>query len=341
MRTVIVLGCVSILVQYWGLLWDISWHQDFGRDSSLSPPHITILLGLLMGAVAVWHGRRELRLSHRHPLGGARLLPVGILWEILALGWDDVWHTFFGPDLEAGIWSPPHLMVSMGVWVQALGCVSAALSSKAPGKPARPLSALLAFATFLAIVSPLWGPIDYRLHHRDPFLYPLVITLTAAFVFLAGRAATKHRWSCTIIAGLYVLVRAFPSLLLWIHGDTVPGYPTPLIVPGLLIDLFLRRTPTPTRRTILVAGTAFAVLPLLEFPLVNLRSAYQWPFEVALLAILPVAAAGMWTGFLGWQVGGWLRRTLPSAGPSAPSVVRGQKPLAKHTPARRGHKYGA
>lgn len=315
MSTLVLLGCSSILLQCWGLLWDISWHQDFGRESSLSPPHITIGLGLLIGAVAVWHGRRELRLPHRHPLGGARLLPLGILWEIVALGWDNLWHALFGPDLEAGLWSPPHLMVITGVWVQAMGCVSAALSPEAPGKPARPLYALLAFATLLAAVSPLFGPIDYLLHHRDPFLYPLVMTLTTAFIFLVGRTATGQPWGCTIIAALYTLVRGLPPLLLWLHGDTAPGYPTPLIVPALLIDLSLRQTPTPTRRTALLAGTAFGVLPLLELPLVNWGAAYQWPIEVPLFAVLPVAAAGMWTGLLGWQVGGWLRRMVPSAGP--------------------------
>ncbi|HYK47160.1 MAG TPA: hypothetical protein VEV83_18420, partial [Parafilimonas sp.] len=34
-----------------GILWDISWHQSIGRDRFLTPPHIVVYLGAILGAL--------------------------------------------------------------------------------------------------------------------------------------------------------------------------------------------------------------------------------------------------------------------------------------------------
>lgn len=314
-------GAFSVLIQCWGLLWDLSWHLDFGRESLLDPPHVVMGIGIVVALLAWWHERRRTRVPRPHRLGGPALLLFGILWEIAALGWDQLWHVLFGSDLKAGIWSPPHIMVITGVWVQAIWSIVASLSQEADRRSALPIHSLLGCAVLLSVVSPFFGPIEYLLHRRDPFLYPLLMAGLAAFVFLVGRTATQHPHGCTIIAALYTLVRGLPALVLWLAGRAMPGYPTPLIVPALLIDWSLRRTKTPTRRAAFLAGTAFGVLPLLELPLVNLRAAYQWPVEVALFAILPAAAVGMSSGYLGWRVGTWLRRILLIAGPVTDQAV--------------------
>ncbi len=47
------MGSVGVVLQAVGLFWDLSWHRDFGREWALSPPHIPILAGLLIGGVVL------------------------------------------------------------------------------------------------------------------------------------------------------------------------------------------------------------------------------------------------------------------------------------------------
>lgn len=331
MGKTIAMGCLGVLCQAWGLLWDISWHKDFGRDSLLSPPHNLILAGLLIGAgTALAGGPRQQSLQRSHPLAGRRVLFLGVVWEVLALVWDNLWHYLFGPDLEGGIWSPPHMMAVTGVAVQGMGCVVATLSDNSRESTARSLHALLACAAILTVASPALGPIEYVLDRRDPLLYPLLITPAAALVFLAGRTALDHPWGCTLIAGFHAPVRGLPPLLLWLNGNSAPGYPTPLIVSGIVIDLVLRRATMSDGRAAFLAGAAFGVLPLAEFLPVNWLAAsqwpaaYQWPIGAPLLAAVPVATAGMFSGFLGWRVGAWLRATF-----SLPDRGRMRRPLER------------
>jgi hypothetical protein len=309
------MGSVGVVLQAVGFFWDLSWHRDFGRESSFSPPHIVVLAGLFIGGVvAVWRVWRTPSAAYRHPLGGGRLLLAGVVCEILGLGWDDLWHRLFGLDLDAGLWSPPHLMVILGVWIQAAGCVTAALSDE---PRARPGAAYLAAGALLASVAPIFGPIEYMPSHRDPFLYPILMAFVAAFVLFAGRAAVNQPSGCTIIAVLYSLVRGVPGLLLWLSGSMVSGYPTPLVVPAVLADWILNRPASSSRGTAILAGGVFGLLPFLEWPLVNWVASHQWPvyhwpIDVPLLALIPAALAGISGGLLGRLTGGWARRTFVS-----------------------------
>lgn len=311
------MGSVGVVLQAVGLFWDLSWHRDFGREWALSPPHIPILAGLLIGGVvAAWRVWGTPSVAHRHPLGGGRLLLAGVLCEILGLGWDEIWHHLFGPDLEAGLWSPPHLMVVLGVWIQAAGCVTAALSDE---PRARPVVAYLAAGALLATMAPIFGPIEYIPSHRDPFLYPVLMAFLSGFVLFAGRTAVNRPWGCTLIAVLYSLVRGVPALLLWLTGSSVSGYPTPLVVPAVLADWILNRPAMSSRRNVILAGGAFGVLPFLEWPVVNWVASqqwpiYHWPIDVPLLALIPAALAGISGGLLGRLTGGQVRRMFVSGG---------------------------
>ena len=311
------MGSVGVVLQAVGLFWDLSWHRDFGREWALSPPHIPILAGLLIGGVvAAWRVWRTPSAAYRHPLGGGRLLLAGVVCEILGLGWDELWHHLFGPDLAAGLWSPPHLMVVLGVWIQAAGCVTAVLSDEPRGRPA---AAYLAAGALLATMAPIFGPIEYIPSHRDPFLYPVLMAFLSGLVLFAGRTAVNQPWGCTIIAVLYSLVRGVPALLLWLNGSSVSGYPTPLVIPAVLADWILNWSATSPRRNAILAGGAFGILPFLEWPAVNWVASHQWPvyhwpIDVPLLALIPAALAGISGGLLGRLAGGRARRGFVSGG---------------------------
>ena len=311
------MGSIGVVLQAVGFFWDLSWHRDVGRESPFSPPHTLIFAGLLIVSVfAAWRVWRTPSTAYRHPLGGGRLLLVGVVLEILGLGSDNLWHYLFGSDLEAGLWSPPHLMVILGVWIQAVGCVTATLSDE---PRARPVAAYLAAGALLASVAPIFGPIEYIPSHRDPFLYPVLMAFLSAFVLFAGRTAVNQPWGCSIIAVLYSLVRGVPALLLWLTGSSVSGYPTPLVVPAVLADWILNRPATSSRRSAILAGGAFGILPFLEWPMVNWVASsqwpvYHWPIDVPLLALIPAALAGISGGLLGRLTGGRARRTFVSGG---------------------------
>ena len=44
-----IIGLLAVTLIVLGLQWDISWHESIGRDEFLTPPHLVIYLGGILG----------------------------------------------------------------------------------------------------------------------------------------------------------------------------------------------------------------------------------------------------------------------------------------------------
>src|SRR5204863_10127706 len=122
-------------------------------------------------------------------------------------------------------------------------------------------------------------------------LFCVVVSLGTPFILIAIASASRQRWACTIMAGVY---SAFGVAFLWILPlmpaapklgpvyrpvtHFIPWeFPLLLIIPAAAVDLILQRTDgwRPAARA-LAAGAAFFVMLV----------AVQWPFASFLMTPL-------------------------------------------------------
>jgi hypothetical protein len=290
---------------YVGVIWDISWHMTIGRDTFWSPPHLmtylaAILVGVSCGYVAVktsFAGTPDERARSvgfwglRAPLG-AWVCTWGAFAMLTSAPFDNWWHNAYGLDVK--IISPPHTLLSLGMFAIVIGALLMILAWQnrardARGEPPRRLELLYVYVAGLALSMVAIYTTEYSFrgfqHGADFYrvsalAYPIVLVATA-------RASTMP-WAATGIAVVYMASRIFPGWVLPlfpaepklgpIYGPVdhmIPmQFPLLLVAPAVAIDLIMQRTGkdvASTRRDWKLAplyGAAF----LATFLIV------QWPF---------------------------------------------------------------
>lgn len=137
---VVGLGAVLFVL---GGSWDIEWHGLIGRDRTLIPPHLMMLVGFtLSGIVAliaviidtIWARRNPLVAENSTQFAGtfyssmgAYIAGFGALCAGIAFPLDAYWHALYG--IDAAIWAPFHVMFIVGAGIIALGALYMVLSA--------------------------------------------------------------------------------------------------------------------------------------------------------------------------------------------------------------------
>lgn len=151
-----------------GLAWDRQWHDLVGRDQFWIPPHIMLYTGIgaaglitlcLVLIDTLRYRRRAAGVDDTstvtvlwffHAPLGFVLLGFGALIDLLAAPFDNYWHELYGIDVT--LWSPFHIMGTIGGFVAALGLIYAFASEAAIERKAKhPTRA------FLGLNGPEWG----------------------------------------------------------------------------------------------------------------------------------------------------------------------------------------
>jgi hypothetical protein len=301
------LWCAALAVTsaYIGVYWDISWHRSIGRDSFWTAPHLAIYAcGVLAGVSSAYliltatFGRadalRDLSVriwGFRGPLG-AFISAWGGLAMLVSAPFDNWWHSAYGLDVR--IVSPPHMVLAAGFLGIELGTVMLLLAfmNRAREEARGPLRRLFLYVGGTTICESLILKLEYidRSEMHSALFYIVVAIGTPAFL-VALAVASRERWACTIMAGVYT---AFSLAFLWIL-PLVPAapklgpvyrpvthfipweFPLLIVVPAAAIDLTLRRTGAwrPIARA-LATGAAFLITFI----------AVQWPFANFLMTPL-------------------------------------------------------
>ena len=259
----VIFGATCIPV---GALWDISWHSTIGRDTFWTPAHITIHLGgLIPGFTAGWlalratyFGTAEERAASvglgpfRAPLG-AWVIIWGAFAMLLSAPFDDWWHNAYGLDVE--ILSPPHTILAAGMYAVAMGSLLLVLSyQNRTGEKSGSLLFTYAAGILLVMSTIIVTELSHPNLQRGSFFYQISCAIYPLYLVVAARAS-KARWAATGAALVYMaimlamiwilpLFRAQPLLApIYNPVDRMvpPSFPLLLVVPGIAIDLIMRR----------------------------------------------------------------------------------------------------
>jgi hypothetical protein len=282
-----------------GAHWDISWHRTIGRDGFFTAPHIAIYLKGVLAGVLFGYLILHTTIARRNaadvvtiwglkgPLGAFIAAWGGIM--MLASGpFDNWWHAAYGLDVK--IVSPPHVMLILGSYSVTFGGLVfvQALRARADDEQRRALTLPLLLIGGFSLVEMLvlqmeWVRPIYQ--HAATFYRAVAISIPA--VLCAFWVVSRHRWACTIVAGLYTvcllaltwILPLFPAepklgpVYQHITHFVPNGFPLLLIVPAVLMDLVLARLggdAQPRSRWLI----ALAIGPLFLLAFI----AVQWPF---------------------------------------------------------------
>jgi hypothetical protein len=284
-----------------GLYWDLAWHQSFGHDSFWIPPHVLIYMcGILAGlscgymilyttfgasdaervaTVKVW--------GFQAPLG-AFMAAWGGFVMLAAGAFDNWWHFAYG--LDGQLNSLPHWSLWVGVTAVQVGGI--VLLGGAMNRASEPVREKLQILFFYLGSSILWLQLllaNHRVIEHSAICYA-ALSAAAPISLLAMATASRHKWACTIVAGMYML---FVALGVWIWPlfpatprlgpvyqqvtHLIPTeFPLLVIVPAFLLDVVRARLPQQMNRWLMAAilGPVF---------LVGMVAA-QWPFASFLMS---------------------------------------------------------
>jgi hypothetical protein len=303
---------------YIGVIWDISWHMTIGRDTFWSPPHLMTYLAALLVGISCGYVAFKTSLAgtpaeraqsvgfwgFRAPLG-AWVCTWGVFAMLTSAPFDNWWHEAYGLDVK--IISPPHTLLSLGMFAIVLGALVMILAwqnrardaggdarrpQDAPRKTTaspRQLELLYVYVSGIALSMVAIYTTEYSFrgfqHGAD---FYRVSALAYPVVLVAAARASTMRWAATWIALVYMASRIIPGWVLPLFGaepklgpiygpvdHMVPmQFPLLLIAPAVVIDLLMQRTgkeATSSRRDWLLAPV-FGVAFLAAF------LAAQWPF---------------------------------------------------------------
>jgi len=286
-----------------GLLWDISWHMSIGRDRLWSPPHVleqigASLAGLACGFVVLqttFAGTAAQRAGtvrfwgFRGPLGGWVAI-WGAFAMIFSVPFDDWWHNAYGLDVQ--ILSPPHVVLLCGMIAIQIGAMLLALGmqNRASDTIRGRFGLAFAIAAGALIAMAATAVSEYTLRANDwhsSLTWKVAALVFPIFLVAIGRAG-RFRFPATTAALLYMAFYLVPQWTI-IQFPATPGltpimnplthmaafgFPLVLAVPGLGIDLVLRKA---DRIGDWKLAAAIGVM------FVALMVAVHWPFAEFLL----------------------------------------------------------
>jgi hypothetical protein len=251
-----------------GILWDISWHFSIGRDTFFSPPHGAVYFGGLLAGLSsgVFAIRKTFSGSPEDQEATVRFwgfrAPFGTwvtVWGCFAMlvsaPYDNWWHDAYG--LDIGAFTPPHLLLIVGIFCIQLGVMLLALSFQNRATPDERIKLGLAHLYTAGLVLALLIPVHVIQPNRrhGGFFYQAFSALLP-FLLVSMARSSRMRWAATICASVYLVVVAATAV--WIiplfpatprlgpvnmqitHMAALP-FPLLLVFPGLAIDFLLQR----------------------------------------------------------------------------------------------------
>ena len=302
----------SLTSAVFGMHWDASWHRSIGRDTFWTPAHMAIYAcGVLSGIscayliLATTFGKRteihndlrahSVRIFGLHGPLGSFMAAWGGICLLVSAPFDNWWHSAYGLDVR--FVSPPHLMVSLGLWFVMMGSILLVLSylnraatAGDAGYGFRKMQRLMLYMGGLVVIEQLFVCFSYtwdlKLHQVTPYVAVGFFVPIALGVFWT---TTRHRWANTIMVAIYTLsvlalIQFFPlfpatprlgPVLFPVTHFVPPRFPQLLLLPAIALDLLWQRS---TRWNSFVRAAISGVL------FTALYFACEWPFADFLLS---------------------------------------------------------
>ena len=318
----------SLLMAFFGFLWDVSIHIDEGRDEGplANLAHYPILGGLFgiftAGFLAcVLPLERPSRSAIRvvgdwyAPLGGVIIVACG-MFALVGFPLDDVWHRIFGQDVT--LWGPTHLMLIGGA---AMTLIGIAILMVEAGR-ARPVATTNRFAPLVMWIRRValsgglliglmvfYVEFDFGVPQFRMVYGPILVMLAAGVGLVATRLWLGRGAALGAVA-FFLLVRGVVSVIVGpILGETTPHFAL-FIAEALVVEVVFLALPRARPLTLaLWCGLGIGTIGLAaEWAWTNVWMPIPWNAD-----LLPEGAVlGLLSAVAGSLVGAWVGERLAS-----------------------------
>lgn len=231
------------------LLWDTWWHVAIGRDTFWEPPHIILYLAVSLATLSTLYSWL---------MGGGkfwRKLLVFLLLIPLSAPFDELWHRAFGVENLNGplvIWSPPHILLLIGILGGLILCLSATKTYQ--GLYKRQFFELLVFAAVLSILFILVVPFLPRGPYEVlGFWGAGVVSFILIFTFLSAQKVIPGIAEVTMLAFFFLTFTAIgpafsekvgEGILIPPHGHQPPWLIAfAYLMPAIFMDIAKKWNP--------------------------------------------------------------------------------------------------
>jgi hypothetical protein len=317
---------LGVFATFFGLGWDVQWHNDVGPDTFWTLPHSMTYFGAALSGFACltvvlissFASRETRSLPGMIPiLGGMFYAPVGFVVGgfgaagFLSFGlFDQYWHSLFGFDVTVS--SPPHMGLLFSFIMAVVGCVLVFIQGRETKTAAFVVATALALGFTLPFVQMNFSEFNLEI---PMFLFPTLL-LPLGMLFVAS--VTRKPWMLfvmTLVFGAFrylcwfvfpEITSGYASFLGLALRDQPSGIPTiPYLMPMLLplaglissgILVFAKSRGWRVIPSVLLAGGLAAPFFYIDLLLWQFVQA----FPIGLIGVALLGAVGAW---LGWQLG--------------------------------------
>lgn len=247
------------------VMWDDTWHNSIGVDTSWVPPHILTQISAVVALIActsrilatTMNGASPERDASVRIMGlygptGAFIAAWGSLATLVGEQFDSWWHQAYG---DVTVVTPPHLLILLGSVVGKLGGMAwiASIMNRSTNEVRGRLTWLFLVVGTTGMTDLLgFVPGIRSMHTAD---YYRMFALAVPIWLVACACGSRQKWGATIVAAFGLVL---PLAALWLlplipaqpkfgpvyHNIThmvPPRFPMLLIVPALVVDVLLRR----------------------------------------------------------------------------------------------------
>lgn len=302
--------------------WDVFSHrvQFISSDPAWNPAHLSLYTGLLMVLIGILAEKRSRSRSHGLPVfPGNKLVLGGIVLEIIAGAWNELWHLFSLPEPPV---APAHALLVVGMLTVNIGVIVdlSLIYGAARQKEHRysdlwrtaiQVSLIVAFTSVWLLSS---GSLIYVAgvitSAQGYFAVLVVMALISTLVIVPAMLALDWTGFATSIGIGYGLV----NYLLIVGYAGRPPYVPLGFIPLLAIDLVHRLLNKADRIRLLILFVGILLgllLPLTYYP-------YSLPLFTltaidALFALLASVPSSLIGGFLGYKIVGSIGSIVESS----------------------------
>ncbi len=262
-----------------GVIWDISWHMTIGRDKLLSPPHLLIYMGAILGGLfsgiqVLWNtfgskGETKKRLVKVWGVFYSSLGAMFCIWGAVAMltsaPFDDWWHNTYGLDIV--VLSPPHALLILGMLFLQMGaCISVikymnlqkaseeSIEPKHKRKLILQLLLIVAAASLLCMICTfLKAPLSAR-NQRSFIFYGIAAASVLFFLPAFGRTLRMKLGITSVTLGYFFIACITNWILQLFPAEPLLGpilnpvthfqplqFPILFFVPAIAMDLVMQR----------------------------------------------------------------------------------------------------
>jgi len=304
------LASIGGIIQVLAGWWDVYSHRLGRIDPWWNPAHLTLYLGLMVIAVAVYRGLRQ-RFESTTPhlpfvnTAGLKLVALGVSVEVIAGAWNEVVHAILRQEPTI---APAHALLTLGMLAVNLGLVVGLTVESGlmkHGILVVPFWRKIANITCLLLAfSSIWlasaGALIYMAGVLRGGLYPPMIaaslSLVASIILVAAKRVLPGFGSASVIGFVFNVTGLLFLLIYTDLGGYFPWGVLPLIVTDLTVKLagkFL----TFTRAVRLGAALPASLFYVTYFPFTAyLFPRYLAPLHIVGLLILGIVGAAIGDG---------------------------------------------